>query len=73
METLGEIFSSSTGSGKEIEGLKKKNMMMMMMMTKIVKSLRSVFSHGKLEPGKGGLGLCKVEKWPRGITSFFKA
>ena len=33
-----------------------------------MKSLRGVFSRGKLETGKGGLGLCKGR---RGITSMF--
>ena len=43
VETPGETISSSTGSSKEIAGLKKKNMVMMMM-TKIVKSRMKGFS-----------------------------
>ena len=51
-EKLGERISSSTGSDKEIAGLKKKRKKNIMMIRKI-----SSFSRAKLEAGMNGLGL----------------
>ena len=61
LEAFNENISASTGSSKEIAGLKKKKKKNM---TKIVKSGISVFSPGESKVGINTWGLCTARDGP---------